>query len=212
MTFVVGALVIGAVWFYQYKWPKSSYEEYIAVSVGLQFFLPLLAVLIGMRSSPETFGLAAGNPRLSLRYGVGMLLLILPVLAISSRTQGAMDYYPLFRQHRLHLTWGYVLYFELLYGLYLLTWEWFFRGFLLFGLARGMGSWALFAQAIPFGLLHWGKPMPEFISAFFGGLILGFVAMRTGSFLTGFLVHWAIAVLYDLLVLLALAAHGTHLF
>ncbi len=214
LTFAVGALVFGFTWFYQYHWQKRSFEEYIAVSVGTLLLAPLLAILIGMRSSPETFGLAAGNARLSVRYGLGIVLVMLPFLFFSSRTQAAMDYYPFFRRwpSAYGFSWAYVAYFELLYGMYLLAWEWFFRGFLLFGLARGMGSWALFAQALPFGLLHWGKPMPEFAGSFVAGLVLGFVALRTGSFLTGFVAHWAIAVVYDLFVIAALAAHGSALF
>jgi membrane protease YdiL (CAAX protease family) len=214
ITFVVGALVVAFLWFYQYHWHKRSYEEYIAVTTGALLFAPLLSVLLGMRSSPETFGMAAGDARLSVRYGLGMLAVMLVPLLITSRTLGAMGYYPLFRHYPPPggYSWGFVVYFELLYGMYLLAWEWFFRGFLLFGLARGMGSWALIAQTIPFWLLHWGKPVPEFFGALVAGLALGFVALRTGSFLTGFLTHWTVAVLFDLLVMAALASKGIHLF
>lgn len=214
VTFVVGALVVAFIWWYQYIWDSRTYEEYVAVTTGILLFLPLLSVLLAMRSSPETFGLAAGDARLGWRYGLGMLVVMLPFLFIVSRTSDAMSYYPLFKRYpaTYPLSWTYFLYFELLYGMYLLAWEWFFRGFLLFGLARGMGSWALIAQAVPFALLHWGKPWPEFLGSFVAGLALGFVAMRTGSFLTGFLVHWMIAVLFDLLVMLALASRGQYLF
>ncbi|MBW3623304.1 MAG: CPBP family intramembrane metalloprotease [Armatimonadetes bacterium] len=216
ITFMVGAFVFAFTWMNQYVWRNPTYENYIVVSIGLLFFIPLLSILLLMRSSPETFGLAAGNARLSWRYGIGMVMIMLPFLFIISRTSSAMDYYPLFRPKRytpmFPLSWGYVIYFELLYGMYLLAWEWFFRGFLLFGLARGMGSWALIAQAIPFWLLHWGKPWPEFMGALVAGLALGFVALRTGSFLTGFLVHWVIAILFDLLVMLALSSQGVRLF
>jgi uncharacterized protein len=213
-TWIVGAGVIAFLVYYQYVWDSRSFEEYIAVTTGVLLFLPLLAILLAMRSSPETFGMTAGDSRLARRYGVGLLVLMIPVLFISSRTQGAMDYYPLFRRYpqAYEPSWAYLLYFEALYGAYLFAWEWFFRGFLLFGLARGMGSWSLFAQAIPFGLLHYGKPWPEFLGSFVAAVVLGFVALRTGSFLTGFVVHWAVAILYDLFVILALASAGTRLF
>ena len=214
VTFLVGTFVIGFLWFYQYHWNSRSYEEYIAVTTGVLLFVPLLSILLVMRSSPETFGMTAGDSRLGWRYGLGMLFIMIPFLWFSSRTPSAMQYYPLYKQYggAYALSWSYILYFELLYGMYLLAWEWFFRGYLFFGLARGMGSWALIAQAVPFGMLHYGKPLPEFLGSFLAGLVLGFVAMRTGSFLPGFLVHWAIAVLYNLMVLGALASHGTRLF
>ena len=214
VTFVVGALVVGFIWFYQYHWSSRTFEEYIAVTTGALLFFPLLSVLTLMRSSPETFGLAAGEVRRSWRYGLGMMAVMFLPLLFVSRTPGAMEYYPLFKRYppMYPLSWSYVLYFEALYGMYLLAWEWFFRGYLLFGLARGMGSWALFAQAVPFGLLHWGKPWPEFLGSFIAGIVLGFVAMRTGSFLTGFIVHWLVAILFDLLVMLALAMNGRPVF
>ena len=210
VTLVVGTLIVAFLWFYQYRWSSRSYEEYIVVTTGALLFVPLLSILIGMRSTLDTFGLTPGDPKLSLRYGLGMLLLMLPFVWLSSRTSGAMNYYPLFKRFPLAypLSWSYVLYFELLYGMYLFAWEWFFRGFLFFGLARGVGSWALFAQAVPFWMLHAGKPLPEFYGSLVAGLVLGFVARRTGSFLTGFVVHWTIAVLYDLLVMAALASAG----
>jgi membrane protease YdiL (CAAX protease family) len=213
-TFVTGALVFAFLWFYQYHWSSRSYEEYIAVTIGALLFVPLLSLLLGMRSSPETFGMTAGDSKRGWRYALGMLIVMIPFLWLSANSSGAMSYYPFFRRFpaAYPYSWKYLLYFEALYGMYLFAWEWFFRGFLLFGLARGMGTWSLFAQAIPFGLLHYGKPTPEFIGSFVAGLVLGFVALRTGSFLAGFLTHWTITVLYDLMVLLALANHGIRLF
>ena len=97
------------------------------------------------------------------------------------------------------------LYWELSYGFYFFLWEWFFRGFLLFGLRRGFGRHAIWLQAIPFGLLHWGKPPLEMASAFPGGLLLGLLAWRAESFLPCFALHWAIAATMD--VLAKLFAH-----
>src|SRR3972149_3352041 len=64
----------------------------------------------------------------------------------------------------------------------LIGWEFFFRGFLLFGLMRLMGPTAVVAQAVPFALAHLGKPEAETLSPIFGGTLFAWVAWRRFSF------------------------------
>jgi membrane protease YdiL (CAAX protease family) len=84
----------------------------------------------------------------------------------------------------------------------LIGWEFFFRGFLLFGLMRVMGPTAVLAQAVPFALAHLGKPEAETITTIFGGALFGWLAWRTRSFLYPFLLHWFI---YSLVIVVAQA-------
>lgn len=88
-----------------------------------------------------------------------------------------------------------------LLGVYLFCWEWFFRGFLLFGLAQGW-TWpvAILVQAALFGFAHAGKPQPEMLGAFAGGAVLGLIAWREKSFLTAFLTHYWIHLAWVLLI------------
>jgi membrane protease YdiL (CAAX protease family) len=86
-----------------------------------------------------------------------------------------------------------------------LGWEFFFRGWLLFGFARRFGPDALWLQAVPFALAHIGKPEVETFSTIFGGFAFGWIAYRTRSFVWPFLVHWFIATF----VILAAAAART---
>ena len=74
--------------------------------------------------------------------------------------------------------------------IYMLCWEWFFRGFLLFGMAQGFGFiLSIIFQAALFGLAHWGKPREEMISSFIGGAILGIICWREKSFAPAFYAH-----------------------
>lgn len=75
----------------------------------------------------------------------------------------------------------------------LIGWEFFFRGWILFGYARKFGAEALWLQAVPFALAHIGKPEVETLSTIFGGFAFGWVAWRTRSFLYPFLIHWFIS-------------------
>lgn len=86
--------------------------------------------------------------------------------------------------------------------IYMWCWEWFFRGFALFGLAQGLGPWlAILIQAGAFGLTHIGKPPIEMASAFAGGAILGVLCWREKSFVPAFLTHSLIHLTWAVLVL-----------
>jgi membrane protease YdiL (CAAX protease family) len=87
--------------------------------------------------------------------------------------------------------------------LYMFCWEWFFRGFALFGIAQGLGvAVAIIIQAAIFGLAHAGKPPIEMWSAFAGGLVLGVLCWREKSFFPAFLIHALIHVSWVILVLI----------
>ncbi|RYZ55167.1 MAG: abortive infection protein, partial [Chitinophagaceae bacterium] len=54
-------------------------------------------------------------------------------------------------------------------------------------------------MAIFYCTIHFGKPLGECISSYFGGLILGVVAYRTQTIMGGFFVHVGIAWLMELI-------------
>ncbi len=56
-------------------------------------------------------------------------------------------------------------------------------------------------MTVPYTMIHFGKPMPEATAAIAAGLILGYMAIRTRSFVPGALLHMAVALSMDLLVL-----------
>ncbi|OQY83142.1 MAG: hypothetical protein B6D40_07540 [Anaerolineae bacterium UTCFX3] len=84
-------------------------------------------------------------------------------------------------------------------------WEFLFRGWITFGYARKFGANALWIQAVPFALMHIGKPEIETLSTVFGGFAFGWIAYRTRSFLYPFLIHWYI---FTLIVLVASGTLG----
>jgi membrane protease YdiL (CAAX protease family) len=50
-------------------------------------------------------------------------------------------------------------------------------------------------------MIHFAKPMPEEFAAIVAGLVLGYMALRSRSFVPGILLHVAVALTMDLLVL-----------
>lgn len=85
--------------------------------------------------------------------------------------------------------WGLVL----CMGLYMVAWEFFFRGFLLFGVARTAGPvHAVLFQALPFYLMHRVSPESEFVMSFVGGALLAVFCWRARSFWPAFVLHWVL--------------------
>ena len=223
VTFAVG-LLLAAYLFWTNPDPKSP-EAYWYINTALCLWVPLVTILLLLKQEPSHFGLTRGDRRLGLRWTliawVGMALVLAVVVSLPSlRSQFQGQYLygrlsqplagvgPVFFMQ--HVNLKALLYYELAMGFYMFCWEFFFRGFLLFGLQKSfLGTWgAVIVQAILFALLHWSyvhtasKPPVEVLSALPGGIILGILALRTRSFLYGFLAHWAISLTLDLILLM----------
>ena len=83
--------------------------------------------------------------------------------------------------------------FEISYSLDFISIELFFRGFLIIGFMRFVGANAILPMAAFYCSIHFGKPLGECISSYFGGMVLGVIAYRTTSILGGLIVHLGIA-------------------
>lgn len=126
-----------------------------------------------------------------------MLLIMLPLIAIASAQAGFLSTYPKLH-HILPLPPGanpiwHKLLFEASYGSDFFTIEIFFRGFLVIGLMQWIGKDAILPMACFYCSIHFGKPMAECISSFFGGMLLGIVSYHTKSIYGGLIVHLGIA-------------------
>lgn len=92
--------------------------------------------------------------------------------------------------------WKKILY-ELSYGTDFITIETFFRGFLVLGFIKWAGKDAILPMACFYCTIHFGKPLGECISSYFGGILLGILVCHTRSILGGLLVHLGIAWLME---------------
>ncbi len=130
-----------------------------------------------------------------------MLLLMVPLVALASTQPDFLAMYPRIQNiaflQQPGKGWHKLLY-EIAYGLDFFSIELFFRGFLLFAFAKYAGQAVILPMAIFYCTIHFGKPMGECISSYFGGLILGIVAYRTQTIMGGFFVHVGIAWLMEL--------------
>ena len=165
-------------------------------------FLFVIPVVVLMLSGigPREVGMRWGSARIWARYLLVFFVVTAPVLLVASRFPSVQAYYPQCKQVRFEPSLWPVL--ILSYGCYFLAWEFFFRSYLLFVLARRIGPFAIVVQTIPFCLMHLGKPQPEVWAAIIAGLALGIMAYRSKSVLPCILLHWVCAVGVELLVAL----------
>jgi len=193
-------------------WPKAQEYDFLywfGSSLAWLFALPVLVVTILPGRRPRDFGLGLGDWRFGLRAALAIYTVMLPILALASFRPNFIDYYPMSdwvrEEIRLYAGGGsngqltsFVVY-EAGYAVYFIGWEFFHRGFLTIGLEPVLGWYAVLVVAIPFGILHVGKPMPEAYGAIVASLVLGWLAIRTRSSWYGFALHASIAVTMDLL-------------
>ncbi len=157
-----------------------------------------LATAFGLRHSD--LGLGWGNARL----GVAIVAIGTP-LAVIGGYVGAQNpeirqAYPL--DPTVTTAAAVFAIHALLYLLYYVGFDFFFRGFLLFGLLPRFGPRAsnLFQAGLA-TLVHVGKPTAELIAAFPASLLFGYVTLRTGSIWYAVLGHWIVGVAMDWVIL-----------
>jgi len=152
-------------------------------------------------SGPAVFGLTTRGFR-ATPYFI-LLALMLPLVALASTRPDFLHTYPKVKNIAFITAyakplWPWQLLYELSYGLDFLSIELFFRGLLVIGLARYAGEKVILPMTVFYCTIHFGKPLGECISSFFGGMILGVIALRTRSILGGLIVHLGLAWLMEL--------------
>ncbi len=139
----------------------------------------------------------------SFRPYLLILLMLIPLIALASTQHDFLRVYPklktiAFINGYVRPRWPWQVLYELCYGSDFLSVELFFRGLLVIGLARYAGTSAILPMAAFYCTIHFGKPLGECISSFFGGMVLGVLAVRTRSIVGGLMVHLGLAWLMEI--------------
>lgn len=192
------------------KWAKNfhGYEEYYISKLSgnlrfvIVFIVPLIVVWKIFDSKIESpYGLTLKN--FNAKPYLLMLLIMVPLVVVASFQPDFIKMYPKFKpwfpqgdvfsMSRFQMTAIY----EVTYAANFVMIEWFFRGALVIGMVAVMGRHAVLPMAVTYCTIHFGKPLAECISSFFGGYLLGIIAMYTRSIFGGCIVHMGIALLME---------------
>jgi uncharacterized protein len=174
-----------------------EYIYWLTSEFLLQFILPLLFIIFVLKSGPKNYGITFGDKRTGFLFSSIFILIMIPILWIVSSFPSFQDAYPQCQMVR--DDWNLFLIYEFCFILYMIGWEFLLRGYMLFGLKEKFGNYAVLLQMIPFVILHNGKPQLETYGAIIAGIALGILALRTGSFIYGVIIHSSVMFFIDLI-------------
>ena len=163
-------------------------------AVAVLMLVPLVACRIG-GIRPLELGLGIRGAKRELLLVLALWAAFLPVVWYMSGTEAFLRTYPRLPEARTDL--ALFLTYEGFYLVKWIAWEFFFRGFMLFGFAKDLGSRAVLVSTIPFVLMHFGKPEAEVVASIAAGFILCWIALRSKSIWPGVLLHWLVATSMD---------------
>ncbi len=173
------------------------------------FYWPVLVILTATllfivwkiyRHPDNFYGLTVKN--LDLKPYLLMLLMMIPLIAAASTQPDFIATYPKLKviegiNEAPGMSALHKLIFEISYGSDFITIELFFRGFLVLAFVKWVGREAILPMACFYCTIHFGKPLGECISSYFGGILLGIVVYHTRSIFGGLIVHLGIAWLME---------------
>ena len=161
------------------------------------FILSIIVIKFILKENLRNYGLQVGDYRTGLALSAIFFLVMIPAIWFFSAEPDFSEKYP----HLLSTRNNYKEFFiyELGMMLYMISWEFIWRGFMLFGLKEKFGYYSVMMQMIPFVILHNGKPAAETFGAIAGGIALGVLALRTNSILYCVITHMGIMFTIDLI-------------
>lgn len=167
----------------------------------LLFVLPVLYIKYGLKQSLAQYGWGLGDVKYGAKWLITIPLLVVPLIFIASKMPDLRSEYPLAKSLLSNQSSLFV--YESAYVFfYYVAWEFFFRGFLLFGLRERYGDvGAILIQTISSCLVHIDKPESEIIGSIVVGILFGMIALRSKSIWYVFLIHASIGVLIDLFII-----------
>ena len=212
LIYIIGAFALRGYVYQHRDWitalNKGIADNYL-MRCANQFFKASLVFLLVF-----VFWKVSGHSKKTVFYGFRLkgvdikpyfvlLLLMLPLIAMASTQPDFLRKYPTFASFFKYsasdpMALPKLALYEFLYGIDYVAIELFFRGFVLFAISRFLGKGAIIPMATMYVFIHFGKPMGETISSFFGGMILGVIAFETNSIAGGIIVHCGIAYMMEI--------------
>ncbi|MES0490893.1 MAG: CPBP family intramembrane glutamic endopeptidase [Leptospirales bacterium] len=169
---------------------------YFTISAFLMYtFIPLIFAKVFYKEFNPIFGMSVKSLWKFKWIYAGMLCVMVPLIFIASQMPDFQRMYPMCKPANIGginlVVW------EISYAAQFFGVEFFFRGVLLFILARVYGPSAIFMMMVPYVMIHFGKPPLETVSAALAGTILGGIALYTKSIWGGFFLHTGVALGMD---------------
>ena len=181
---------------------KSLYRRLIS-SFGTFMVLGVLPAVFGCllwNERPSDWGFSLGQNQLK-KIGLTFLffLVTLPAIGYAASIPAISADHPESLLAALYVEA--LLLYEAGVFFFLLGWEMFFRGFLLFGLRKQIGNAAIYVLVIPAVALAAQTSALQAVAAIPMAIFLGHLAVKTESMWYGFFFHFCLLLALDLIVI-----------
>jgi len=154
--------------------------------------IPAIVTMIVLDTSLKDYGVKFVNFDKSIYWILGLTIVIIFMNYFAARKPESLKMYPQIRIRK--WTAGTLALSSSGWFLYLLGYEFMFRGLLLFGLIPVIGVWPAIALNIAFYVFaHIPKGLKESIGSIPLGLILCIITIKTGTIWVAFFAHVALA-------------------
>lgn len=198
------SLTVASPSFYYDHFGKNRLESRIywfLMDGSFMFLIPVLSIKFVFRKKLSDFGFTLGDKKFGLiTSSIFFSIMFVVVWIVSSSIEFKVAYPQ--GGEALRNNYPLLFVYELCILVYMLGWEFLWRGYMLFGLKEKLGLYTIFIQMIPFFILHKGKPEIELFASILAGIILGIQALRSRSFIYSWILHWLVMVTIDVLSVL----------
>jgi membrane protease YdiL (CAAX protease family) len=184
------------------------YYKYIYHNFAAFFFFFVLTApfsVFALKNNAEEIGLKLPKKKLAIKIMLAALV-ITPIAGLSAAFDADMAaMYPLGGEMIFSSVGFFALYY-ISYIAYYFGWEYLFRGFAFSNINRKYGAaLAIAITTMVSALIHssiagFGKPFAETFSAIFGGLLFGFITLKTKSIYPALLIHFWLGFSMDMLI------------
>ncbi len=174
-----------------------SQLDSLIIAIAMILFL---GIWLG-KSKYKLYGLL--NFKFSAKIYFVFLALMIPLLVWAATQPDFLQEYPKLKFSRFpsETYTTKFLQYEPFYLLNFIGVEWYFRGFMVLAFSQFLDRKAIAIVASVYCVFHFGKPMAECISSFFGGYLLGYMVYKSKTIWGGVIVHMGIAFLMDIFAL-----------
>jgi len=177
----------------------STLYEYFCAFI-LMFGIPFIFVKFMFKDKLSEYGFKKGDIVFGAKFCLYSIPIILILMFVGAGTESVQGEYPLAKSITENV--NYLIIIEICYLVYYISWEFLFRGFMLFGMEKKYGALAaILIQTIPSTIVHIGKPFGETMGAVIGGLVFGYLAIRTRSIFYPFFMHALLGISTDIFVI-----------
>ncbi|MBI4034243.1 MAG: CPBP family intramembrane metalloprotease [Candidatus Brennerbacteria bacterium] len=192
---ILPALFVGDYAAWRQNWWSAIPIAFLALLT--MFFLPLFLIKSVFKDNFGNYGLRRPEDlkKASLLSSAAILVL-LPIVLFFGAEESFREYYSMGGLSPIHF------FFTAIFAssVYYIAEEFLFRGFLFWGLWRGIKYHSFWVSALLFAFFHLTKPIPEVIFAFFAGLVFAYLSFKTKSFIPAAVVHFILALVLNVII------------